>query len=389
LHRLPAKLTPGVGVITAQAGAGLAILDLLQARNVSVPPLSLATQEYIAARLPPMTFQKNPVDTARPSPTFSEVVAAVAGDPHVDAVACYALSEPAALRPTEVLSPIQRRVGKPLLFGTMGPLDEIRGDAETLRAQGLYVAHSPEELARATSTLCRDAFLQARLARAGIPEPVASAALGVESPDEHSAKQTLEILGIQTPRRAVCASHEEAHQALNRLAKPVVAKILAAEVAHKTEVGGVQLNITDAATLDDALRELDAIPLSSRRRYLLEEMAPPGCELIVAAKRDESFGPMVMVGLGGIYAEALRDTVTRLAPLTRTEAEEMIEQLRIAPLFSGWRGQAKLDRPAVARSLVALGQFLCSQPGVDSFEINPLRVYPSGVLALDALLICK
>lgn len=389
LHRLPAKLNPGVGVITAQAGAGLAILDLLQARNVSVPPLSLATQEYIAARLPPMTYQKNPVDTARPSPAFSEVVEAVAGDPHVDAVACYALSEPAALRPTEILSPIQRRVNKPLLFGTMGPLDEILGDGETLRAQGLYVAHSPEELARATSTLCRDASLQARLARAGVAEPVASAVLGVEPPDEHSAKQTLESLGVQAPRRVPCASHEEAHRALNQLAKPVVVKILAAEIAHKTEVGGVRLNITDAATLDDALKALDAIPLSSQRRYLLEEMAPQGCELIVAAKRDESFGPMVMVGLGGIHAEALRDTVTRLAPLTRTEAEEMIEQLRIAPLFSGWRGQAKLDRAAVAQSLVALGQFVCTQPRVALFEINPLRVYPNGVLALDALLICK
>ena len=118
-------------------------------------------------------------------------------------------------------------------------------------------------------------------------------------------------------------------------------------------------------------------------------MAPPGLELIVAAKRDESFGPLVMVGLGGIYAEALRDTVTRLAPLTQTDAEEMLEQLRLAPLFSGWRGQAKLDRPAVARSLVALGQFVCQEPRVESFEINPLRVYPSGVLALDALLICE
>jgi acetyltransferase len=231
--------------------------------------------------------------------------------------------------------------------------------------------------------------LQARLARARPAARVASAALGFEPPDEHRAKQLLEALGINAPRRAVCASHEEAHQALNRLAKPVVAKILAPELEHKTEVGGVHLNITDAATLDDALAGLDAIPLSSLRRYLIEEMARPGLELIVAAKRDESFGPLVMVGLGGIYAEALRDTVTRLAPLTQTDAEEMLEQLRLAPLFSAWRGQSKLDRPAVARSLVALGQFVCQEPRIESFEINPLRVYPSGVLALDALLICE
>ena len=389
LHRLPPKLDPGIGVVTAQAGAGLAILDLLQARNVSVPPLSPSTQESIAARLPPMTYQKNPVDTARPGASFPEVLEAVARDPHIDAVACYALSEPAALRPTDVLPLIQRRVGKPILFGTMGPLDEICGDSATLRAQGLYVAHSPEELARTTRALCRDASLQAGLARVGSPDLIASATLGPEPPDEQIAKQTLEALGIATPRRAVCASHGEAQQALSRLAKPVVAKILAPEVEHKTELGGVRLNITDAATLNEALTAFDAIPLSSPRRYLIEEMAPAGLELIVAAKRDESFGPLVMVGLGGIYAEALRETVTRLAPLTRDEAEEMLEQLRLAPLFAGWRGQSKLDRRAVARSLVALGQFVCQQPRVESFEINPLRVYPGGVLALDALLICE
>lgn len=387
LHRLRPELDPGVGVITAQAGAGLAMLDLLQARKVRVPPLSASTQEYIATRLPPMTYQKNPVDTARPGPSFPEVVAAVARDPHVDVVACYALSEPAALHPTEVLPAIQRRVGKPIVFGTMGPLDEIRQDGEALRAQGTYVAHSPEELARATIALCRDASLQARLARGGAPDAIVDVPLGLEPPDEHGAKRILETLGIDCPRRAACASHQEAHEALNRLCKPVVAKILAPEIEHKTEVGGVLANIADSATLDDALAALDAIPLSSQRRYLIEEMAPPGLELIVAAKRDESFGPLVMVGLGGIYAEALRDTVTRLAPLTQTEAEEMLEQLRLAPLFSGWRGRPKLDGPAVARCLVTLGQFVCQQPRVESLEINPLRVYPSGVLALDALLI--
>ena len=385
LHRLPPKLDPGVGVITAQAGAGLAILDLLQDRRVSVPSLSPSTQESIAAWLPPMTFQKNPVDTARPGPSFLEVVVAVAQDPLVDAVACYALSEPAALRPSEVFAEVQRRVTKPLLFGTMGPRDEVRGVSEALRAQGLYVAHSPEALARATSALCRDASQRARLARASAPDCVACPPIGREAPDEHSTKQMLEALGIGSPRRAACASHEEAHQALRRLAKPVVAKILSPEIEHKTEVGGVRLNIADAATLDEALAALDTIPLTSKRRYLIEEMAAPGLELIISAKRDSSFGPFVMVGLGGIYAEALRDTVTRLAPLTRMEAEEMLEQLRAAALFAGFRGQSKLDRAALASTLVALGQFLCQQPRVASIELNPVRVYSSGLLALDAL----
>jgi hypothetical protein len=122
------------------------------------------------------------------------------------------------------------------------------------------------------------------------------------------------------------------------------------------------------------------------RRYLLEEMAPPGLEVIVGASRDPSFGPVVMVGLGGTLAEALRDTAVRLAPLAFREAEEMLDELRGTTLLDGWRGSTRLDRDAVTRTIVTLGDFLHHHPRVRAFEINPLRVYPSGALALDALL---
>ena len=150
------------------------------------------------------------------------------------------------------------------------------------------------------------------------------------------------------------------------------------------------MNIRDAAGLDDALARLDAVRVGpAPRRYLIEEMAAPGLELIVSATRDESFGPTVMVGLGGIHAEVLRDTATRLAPLSLLSAHEMLEELRAFPLFNGWRGGPKLDREAVARCIVGLGNLLCQEAIVEELEINPLRVYPSGVLALDALLIVK
>jgi acetyltransferase len=279
----------------------------------------------------------------------------------------------------------------------MGPHAELADTLQALRGGGFYVAQSPEELARAAYALARDASLQARVARAstggssaGEANGGASASLRVlEPPDEDTAKRMLEAVGIATPERVVCASHDAAHAALRRLGTPVVAKILTAEIAHKTEVGGICLNIQDAAALDDALAQLDAIPLESPRRYLIEQMAPPGLELIVSATRDESFGPTVMVGLGGIFAEALRDTAVRLAPLPLSMAEEMLEELRAAPLLAGFRGGSELDRRAVARCLVLLGELLCEHPTVQVLEINPLRVYPGGVLALDALLLVE
>ncbi|HET9955287.1 MAG TPA: acetate--CoA ligase family protein [Polyangiaceae bacterium] len=386
-HRLPAKRHPGVGVITAQAGAGLAILDLLQSKHTSVPPLTAVTEARLAELLPPMTYQRNPVDTGRPGSSFGEVVSTVAQDDAVDAVIVYALSEPAALRPAESLPAVQHEVAKPILFGTMGPPDEVEETSEALRALGFYVAHSPEELARAANALTRDATLQAHLARKQERPLLAKTAHLEGPPDEHTAKRVLEALGVATPRRAACATREAAHDAFRSLVKPVVAKILTSEIEHKTEVGGVRLNIHDDASLDVALAGLDAIPLASTRRYLIEEMAPPGLELIVSVRRDPSFGPVVALGLGGTLAELLRDTATRLAPLTKTEAEEMLDELRAAPLFAGWRGSPKLDRTAVVDCLVAIGDFICQEPGVDELEINPLRVYPTGVLALDALLI--
>lgn len=194
-------------------------------------------------------------------------------------------------------------------------------------------------------------------------------------------------MGIPTPRGIACDSHEAARAALQELTKPVVAKILSAEIAHKTELGGVHPNIGDEDTLEQALAKLDAISLAGARRYLIEEMATEGFDLIVGAVRDPSFGATVTLGVGGTLAEVLRDSTTRLAPIGLQEAEEMLDELRAARLFDGYRGTPPLDRRAVAETLVLLGDFLCRHPEVAAFEVNPLRVHPRGVLALDALLV--
>ena len=387
LYRLPPKVDAGIGILTAQAGPGLLMLDQLKTRHVSVPSLNSRTHARISELLPAMTYTKNPVDTGRPSASFGDVLLALGEDPQIDAIVAYALDEPAALRPSDVLPAVARKLGKPIIFGTMGPAGDIAPVSEALRAQRIYVAESPEQLARAACVIVEDAALQARL---GETEPRNPTLARVEVPhtgDEHAAKQLLEAIGIPTPRRVVCTSHAAAYEAFRKLDKPVVAKILATEVTHKTELGGVQLNIADEAALQLALARLDAIPLKSARRYLIEEMAPPGLEVIVGAVRDESFGPTVMVGLGGTMAEVFKDTAMRLAPLTLAEAERMLDELLSAPLLDGFRGSPRLDRAALAHTIVTLGSLLCEHPSIKEFEINPLRLYARGLLALDGLLI--
>jgi acetyltransferase len=247
----------------------------------------------------------------------------------------------------------------------------------------MFVATSPEQLARAALVLTRDAQLRERLAGRGEPSATVDASLPTSN-DEQAIKAMLEGLGIAIPRGIVASSQQDAHLAMAQLRKPVVLKILSEEIVHKTEVGGVQVNIQSEAALQSALDRLDAIELVGARRYLLEEMAPPGLELIVGAIRDPSFGPTVVVGLGGTQAEALKDTATRLAPLTLTEANAMLSELRASVLLDGWRGGPRLDRDAVAHTLVRVGDVLCHHSSVNELEINPLRVYETGVLALDA-----
>ena len=166
----------------------------------------------------------------------------------------------------------------------------------------------------------------------------------------------------------------------------MAAKILSSEVAHKTEAGGVRLNLRTDAEIADALAQLDRIPLRGPRRYLLEEMAPPGVELIIGCVRDPSFGPVVMLGMGGVAAEAMQDTAVRLAPLAPIDAAEMIEELRGKALLSGFRGAPAVDRNAIVRALLALSRLMDEHPEIGEIDINPLRAYPEGVLALDALI---
>lgn len=399
LHRLPPKRNPGIGVLTAQAGPALLMLDELKSNRVSVPALMPATIARIASQLPVNTHLKNPVDTGRPGASFPDVLAAIADDAQIDAVITYALDEPAALNPVEVLGKLSRRTSKPILFGTMGPGEEVGRTVEGLRRERIYVAESPEGLARAAIVLAHDAALQARLVllprssanesasphEARVP-PLPNLDIPVVR-DEYAAKQLLQTVFVPTPRAIVCATHDEARAALRELTRPVVAKILAEEITHKTDSGGVQVDIADEPALVMALAKLDSIPLTSPRRYLIEEMAPPGLELIVGAVRDASFGPSVMLGLGGIFAEVLRDTAIRLAPLTLDDAHEMLDELRAAPLFDGFRGGAAIDRSALAQTIVHLGDLLCRHDEIGELEINPLRVYSHGVCALDALLI--
>lgn len=387
--RLPPLRRPGVGIVTGQAGPGLLHTDGLRGRGVPVPVLAAATRQRLGELLPPLTYQANPVDTGRPGATFGDVLRAVADDPAIDLVSIYALSEPDSL---DLQAELLRAGPVPAVVGSGGPPAQVTVVRDALRRQDVPVLTTPTALTNAVAALVADAQGQDRAERRrrapAVPAGSDAAVdalldgLGREALDEDEAKTLLAGLGIATPPRRTCDDRAAARAALTELGGPLAVKLLDAEVTHKSDDGGVVLGVRDPAQLEAAL---DTVEATGARRFLVEAMAPPGLDLIVGATRDPVFGPVVLVGIGGVTAEALADVATGPAPLAAEESADLLDELAAQMLLNGLRGRPVVDRIAVGRVLAALGDLLTARPDVESVEINPLRATADGLLALDAV----
>jgi acyl-CoA synthetase (NDP forming) len=388
LHvRLAAAPSPGVGVVTAQAGPGLLVTDRLRARGVRVPELAAATRERIGELLPAVTYQRNPVDTARPDERFGEVVASVQDDPEIDAVLVYALHEPGALDPAEVLRPAKANPSVPLLLVSGGPPEDLERLRAAVEGGGVPLLTAPERGAAAMHALVADARAAYRQ-RSSRPRSSATGGAVLTGPlDEDQAKRLLEQAGLRAPRRRACGSREQARRAAAELGERVVVKVLDASVTHKSEVGGVHLGVGPGAALERALDAIDRLAAPGGARYLVEELLPPGLDLIVGAVRDPSFGPVVLVGLGGVVAEALADSTMRLAPLSAADGHEMLAELHGRKLLDGFRGGQRVDRDELVAALQTVGALLLEHPEIAELDVNPLRATPGGLVAADALVI--
>ncbi|KDN73103.1 hypothetical protein DF19_06110 [Streptomyces olindensis] len=341
------------------------------------------TQQTLSELLPPLTFQRNPVDTGRPGPELGRVLAAVGADPGVDVLAGYALHEPDAV---DLVAAAKEASASdvPMVLGVGGAGDEVIRARRALLDGGIAAVADPRGVAAATGALLTDARARSRATAPTAPTGVPTGIGGAF--DEYRAKELLDRLGMATPPRRACDDRAAAHAALAALGGPVAVKLLDAAVLHKTEIGGVHLGITTPAALDVALDKLDAI---GARRYLVEAMAPAGVDLVVGARRDPVFGPVVLVGLGGTTAEALADVTIRLAPVSLAEAAAMPSELAGRALLNGWRGGPVLDHDELARVVATLGATLAANAVLDDIEVNPLRLTAHGLVALDAVIISK
>ena len=380
----------GVGVLTGQAGPGLLMMDTLKDAGVSVPDLAPDTVARIANSLPPLTYMKNPVDTGRPDESFGTVLEALATDEAVDAILAYALIEGGALDIGGAVIAAAGKTSKPVVFATAGALPETTKLVEALRNAGIPVFLAPDRAARAMAATVEDAGNRA----SSQPCALGSAPCGADRTappltrpvDEDAAKTLVSAYGIPTPRRAVCRSRVEAEAARTAMEGPVVAKVLDPAILHKSDVGGVHLGIESAAALEAAIYAIDRL---SSAGYLIEEMAPDGLDLILGARNDPSFGPTVLLGLGGTAAEAMDDVAVALAPLGPGEVDRMIDSLAGRALFGPWRGAPAPDRGAIREAAIGLARLIAGHPEIAEIDLNPVRVYAEGVIALDALIVLR
>jgi acyl-CoA synthetase (NDP forming) len=285
---------------------------------------------------------------------------------------------------------------KPVLCAFLGGDQPIHPDlVPMLVAADVPFFRSPERGLRAIARVLAYGDALRRTRPPGGVIQVAAAEIEAVGPvAEHRAKQILSVAGLPTPEGGLAANVDEAIAIAERIGFPVVLKAQAATLLHKSDVGGVVVGLRDADMLRAAWDRMAAdvaarAPGVELDGILVEAMGTRGVEMVVGARRDPAWGPILMIGLGGIWTEALGDVHFLPADADPETIAEAVETLKGARLLLGFRGAPPADIPAFAAAAARIGALMLATPQLTEIDINPLVVYPAGdgVLALDALLV--
>lgn len=209
--------------------------------------------------------------------------------------------------------------------------------------------------------------------------------------DERAGKRLLAAYGISVPQSIIVPGAVEVSGALARLKPPFAVKVVSPDILHKSDAGGVRIDLKSALEVEEAIRGMMLQPAITAARidgFLVEEMAPAGQEMVVGGVRDAQFGPLVMVGLGGVFVEILADVAFRICPITRLDAEEMLDELKGAAILKGARGRKPASREAILDVMLKIGGanglLMRHADDIKEADINPLIVSETAAVAVDA-----
>jgi acyl-CoA synthetase (NDP forming) len=198
------------------------------------------------------------------------------------------------------------------------------------------------------------------------------------------AFEVLQAYGIPVADYRMVRRKEEMKKAMDDLGTPVAIKVVSKMISHKSDVGGVILQVENVKKAEETCERIEKMARESFEGVLVQKMISGGKEVIFGGKRDPSFGPAILFGLGGIYVEILKETSLRVAPINRSEVEEMISELKSSVLLKGVRGEKPSDIEAAVESLLRFSQLMTDFPEIEGIDINPVMVLEKGVMAVDA-----
>jgi acyl-CoA synthetase (NDP forming) len=391
LIRCPPSRGRRVGIMGDGGGHGGIAASLAAKAGLEVPELTASTVARLRAQLPPTASCSNPVDLAGGGEAdirnFERTARTLLESDEVDAVLLtgyfggygeYAevFADP-ELAAGVALAEASATAGRPLIVQTMY---SASGPADALRRGGVPVYQAVEHAIDAMARLAGSAERNSR----EVPALPAPAAPVIHSGYE-AARSLLMRGGVWFVAQQTVDSAAAAQAAAAAIGYPVALKALGA--AHKSDAGGVELGIADSHTLAAAYSDLDA--RLHPEAFSVEAMAPlaDGVEILIGARWDPRFGPVALAGLGGVYAEVMRDVAVSLAPVTAAQAEAMLRSLKAFPLLDGARGRPRLDLAAAAHALAALSHVAAEHPEIAELEVNPLLVLPDRAVGLDARII--
>ncbi len=383
-----------VAVITNAGGPGVTAADALEALGLKLADFSDETIAELQKILPPAASLQNPVDmlAAAGPEQFAESLRIVLQDPNVDSAMVIYPTPPmfTSGAVAKAIIPVVHNTEKPVVVAVMGER-LIQEAVEHLRAARIPEYRFPERAAAALSALVdRSELLAFSQAEPVVFETVnptrVSETLKKCSPGFISAEANLAILeayGIPTMKMKLARDVEEAVMWFRQIQQPVALKVASEEIPHKSDIGGVLLNLTTEAEIRagyDSIMEraLAAHPTANIEGVHIQRMVPSGQEVIVGAVQDPQFGPLVMFGSGGIEVEGLKDVAFALAPLTNLEAEEMLASTWAGKKLKGFRNLPPADRRVVIDILLRLAQLAADHPQIAEIEVNPLRVLAKG-----------
>jgi len=391
-----------VAVLTVSGGAGIWGTDSVSLQGLQVPELSSSIQAEINKLLPSYGSTRNPIDVTAQgvhSGGLQKSIDLLDVSDEVDAILVVLSLSSETRMPFKQpeLKPVLSAQNKPIVFYSYTlPSQFARNE---LAASGAVVLSGLTHVAVAMRRMVEySSFKLAPAAnRDALPSRDLSAHLNSATLSEFDSKLLLREAGISLPEEVLVSEREEIDAAIARVGLPLVMKIQSRDIPHKSEVGGVRLNITtkgEAFTVYQALRD-DARkqrPNAAIQGVLVGPMANKGVEIIIGTLGDATFGPMVMVGFGGITTELLRDVVYRPAPVSAVEAESMLSQLKAAPLLRGFRGAATADVGSLCHLIEQVSLLAARlRNEVAEIELNPVLVHPQGqgVTIVDALVVPK